>query len=343
MSYDELCRSIIRPPKEIYKTEDLGDDCFTMSGNEYVRTDFVITSVQGHIIQASHYEPIENSRISPIMPCVIFLHGNSSSRLEARNSLFLLTGYMTVVCFDFSGCGLSEGEYISLGWFEHYDVANLIDYLREERRVGKVALWGRSMGAVTALMYSCQNPKSIECMVLDSPFSDLKGVVLHLARQNASYVPEFLVKFLLGFVRKSIKSRAGFDIYKLKPINYLANSRIPAIFAYGTKDELIPITQFDDLYKSYKGNKELILFQNAGHNDIRPLSFCKQAGSFFCENLKVETLGRSPIQIPPHLITGDVIKKAKEIEHKNEFDMNRTGTVRFAADKYYQTIPRLGN
>jgi alpha/beta superfamily hydrolase len=38
---------------------------------------------------------------------------------------------ITVFSFDFSGCGLSEGEYISLGWNEKDDLKTVIDYLRE--------------------------------------------------------------------------------------------------------------------------------------------------------------------------------------------------------------------
>jgi len=40
--------------------------------------------------------------------CVIYLHGNSSSRLEALGILEFLIPYdIAVIAFDFSGCGLS--------------------------------------------------------------------------------------------------------------------------------------------------------------------------------------------------------------------------------------------
>ncbi len=102
------------------------------------------------------------------------MHGNSSSRLEALETVpYFLPANITLFCFDFAGCGLSEGEYISLGWFERDDLAMIIDYLRENRRVSTIGLWGRSMGAVTALLHGDRDP-SIAAMVLDSPFSNLK-------------------------------------------------------------------------------------------------------------------------------------------------------------------------
>ena len=85
----------------------------------------------------------------------------------------MLPSNITLFCFDFAGCGLSEGEYISLGWYEREDLAIIIEHIRKERRVSTIGLWGRSMGSVTALLYGDRDP-SIAGMVLDSPFSDMR-------------------------------------------------------------------------------------------------------------------------------------------------------------------------
>ncbi len=55
--------------------------------------------------------------------------------------------------FDFAGSGLSDGEYISLGYYEREDLAAVVEYLQKERNAGSIAIWGRSMGSATALMY----------------------------------------------------------------------------------------------------------------------------------------------------------------------------------------------
>ena len=64
-------------------------------------------------------------------PVVIYLHGNCSSRLEALHLVWpLLAKEICVCCFDFSGCGMSEGDYISLGYHEQQDLQTVIDYLK---------------------------------------------------------------------------------------------------------------------------------------------------------------------------------------------------------------------
>lgn len=62
------------------------------------------------------------------------------------------------------GSGMSEGQYVTLGAREVDDLASAVEYLRDEGSTSTIALWGRSMGAVTALLYSQRDP-SIAGMV----------------------------------------------------------------------------------------------------------------------------------------------------------------------------------
>lgn len=107
-----------------------------------------------------------------MLPVVVYLHGNSSSRLSALQYLEHLLPEVNVFTVDMSGSGRSEGEYISLGYHEKEDVRSVVRYLREEHQVERILLWGRSMGAATAILYAAKY-QNIEGLILDSPFSDL--------------------------------------------------------------------------------------------------------------------------------------------------------------------------
>jgi alpha-beta hydrolase superfamily lysophospholipase len=74
--------------------------------------------------------------------------------------------------------------------------------LRKERRVSTIGLWGRSMGAVTALLHADRDP-SIAGIVLDSPFSDMKILINELAKSYTK-IPSFLVSGALKLVRSTI-------------------------------------------------------------------------------------------------------------------------------------------
>mmetsp|Transcript_2182 Transcript_2182/g.5810 ORF Transcript_2182/g.5810 Transcript_2182/m.5810 type:complete len:399 (+) Transcript_2182:400-1596(+) len=93
---------------------------------------------------------------------VVYLHGNASARVEVVPNLsFLLAqvGVFGVVGIDFTGSGKSDGDYVSLGYYERVDLECVIQYLK--RVYGgpdgtdlEIILWGRSMGASTALMHA---------------------------------------------------------------------------------------------------------------------------------------------------------------------------------------------
>jgi len=78
------------------------------------------------------------------MPCVIYLHGNSSSRLEGlRAAPELLRRNINIFVFDFAGCGMSEGEYISLGWHEKDDLRIIVDFVEKLPGVSRIGIWGK--------------------------------------------------------------------------------------------------------------------------------------------------------------------------------------------------------
>jgi pimeloyl-ACP methyl ester carboxylesterase len=65
--------------------------------------------------------------------------------------------------FDFVGSGISEGEFISLGFFEAIDLQTVISLVLGKGN-SKIHLWGRSMGAATSTssihIYSYSLPRT---------------------------------------------------------------------------------------------------------------------------------------------------------------------------------------
>ena len=80
-------------------------------------------------------------------------------------------------------------------------------------------MWGRSMGAVTALMHADRDP-SIGGMVIDSAFTSLRKLAEELCKQYTK-IPGFILSGALGIVNSTIKSKAHFDINNLTPINHV--------------------------------------------------------------------------------------------------------------------------
>lgn len=288
--YAELWKGIIRPPRKAYETKDLGPCIFSIGKNMYQRSDTVLKNSRGHNLMCSHWGPRPSERVAEKLPVVIYLHGNCSSRLEAIPTLqVLLPSNITVFCFDFSGCGLSDGEYLSLGYHEREDLAMVVTHLRESNDVTCIGLWGRSMGASIALLHADRDP-AIAGVVLDSPFSDLKVLCEELANVYANFlVPKWVVSIALHMVRASIKQHVGFDIFELAPIRHVKNSYIPAIFTAAHQDDYIRPHHAKELHALYAGDKDFVMVEG-DHNSLRSKFFLDTVATFFFHTLQCDRL-----------------------------------------------------
>ena len=163
---------------------------------------------------------------------------------------------------------------MSVGHAQHeqHDVATVVKYLMQKRGFERVALWGRSMGAVAALLfaqselYQTIRPATL---VLDSPFCSFPRLVDDLIKGGAIRVPRLAVKTVLSMVRSSVRKRTGADIYKLEPIRDCGTSTMPSLFVTADRDEMIPNEHGASLNNMWGGPSMQVTF-HGGHNTPRP-------------------------------------------------------------------------
>ncbi|KAK1414146.1 hypothetical protein QVD17_29887 [Tagetes erecta] len=277
---EQLINFIIRPPRAEYDPDnDLLDQEFMLKGKWFQRKDIEIVNSRGDALKCSHYVPVVSPEGKPL-PCVIYCHGNSGCRADASEAaIILLPSNITVFTLDFSGSGLSGGEHVSLGWYEKDDLKSVVDYLRADGNVSLIGLWGRSMGAVTSLMYGAEDP-SIAGMVLDSPFSDLVDLMMELVDTYKIRLPKFTVKFAIQYMRRAILKKAKFDIVELNTIKVAKSSFVPVLFGHASDDDFIQPHHSDRIYEAYTGDKNIIKFEG-DHNSPRPQFYFDSIDIFF--------------------------------------------------------------
>ena len=279
--------------------EALGPPAFTFCGKRFTRTDFVLRTKRGMNLECSHWEPVE--RTVDKLPVVIYMHGNSSARVEVLPQLsYLLSLGVAVFSFDFAGSGKSDGEYVSLGYYEREDLACIVAHLRATGVVSTIALWGRSMGAATALMFGDRDP-SIACMILDSPFADLTQLaeeMVEKGREQGIVVPTFVVSVALRMIQNSVKKQANVNIKHISPVSHVDKCFIPALFVAGEHDDFIKKHHAETLYERYAGDKNLIIVEG-DHNSPRPKFMFDSASIFLQTCLQIPNAWALPV--PPSM------------------------------------------
>ena len=285
ITYESLWKAIIRPPRDYYREEDLGPSAFEFNGRLYIRKDFEILDFRGKLLKLSFIEPESKERPADVMPCVIYIHANSSSRVEGiNNKKYLLKNDINICTFDFEGSGYSEGEYISLGYHEKYQVKNVVDFVEKYPGVGEIGLWGRSMGAATTLIYASMD-KRIKAVVVDSPFSDFRRVAKEMCLAQIS-IPGFLIEGAISIIGKSVFKKNGMKINEIKAIDAVKNCNIPVIFIHAKDDNIVNYQHSLDLFKNYAGNDKELKEVLGGHNGKRPNLLLQHVGRFFFSHLK---------------------------------------------------------
>jgi len=250
-----------------------------LKGRWYQRKDLEVKNIRGDILQCSHYMPVERPEDRPL-PCVIYCHGNSGCRADASEAaIVLLPSNITIFTLDFSGSGLSGGEHVTLGWNEKDDLKAVVEYLRTDGNVSLIGLWGRSMGAVTSLMYGAEDP-SIAAMVLDSPFSDLVDLMMELVDTYKFRLPKFTIKFAIQYMRRAVQKKANFNITDLNTIKVAKSCFVPVLFGHAVDDDFIQPHHSERIYEAYIGDKNIIKF-DGDHNSPRPQFYFDSINIFF--------------------------------------------------------------
>lgn len=270
---DNITAAIVRPPRARYTKLDLGPIRIRTKGTEYAREDFEVYNDRGIVIRGSLWAVINpDKKLSDC--CIIYLHPNSGSRIDVVRTRVMSVAAQSKcnVCgFDFSGCGDSGGEYVSLGVTEKEDLCAVMSHLLH-RGCKKFVLWGRSMGAATAAMfygaYRDLAKHVVVAMILDSPFTSFQGLAQEYSNGKMQ-IPRIMLSPAIHFLRRTVRKRCDFDILQVNPMAAAPLCKVPTIVLSGDADKIVPPALSEELYEALGGPKIRISFEG-GHNSQRP-------------------------------------------------------------------------
>ena len=280
MGYEQLVCTVVRPPRVSYGVEDLGMPCKRVNGAFVERVDFEVANDRGETLRCSRWAPNPATRRH-----ILYLHSNSSCRLAVVRSPLLATAASlgaTLVAFDFAGCGISDGDVVTLGIHERADVAKLIATIKARDPAAQIVLWGRSMGAASALLYcEAYDDPAVSALVLDSPFLSLKTLADDVVKRVAPKAPRCGVACLLCCLKRSVKSRTGgVDVMKVSCEPAARKATRPALFVSGVRDVLAPPkTHGEPLQRAYAAPSKLLTFDGE-HNSPRPRWIYEETRAF---------------------------------------------------------------
>jgi pimeloyl-ACP methyl ester carboxylesterase len=202
-------------------------------------------------------------------PTLIFVHGiggvRSADNLVELASRVAAQGY-GVLMFDLRCHGSSEGELISAGYFERFDLLGAFDFLVDRGLPPEhIGVLGVSMGAAVSVLAAADEP-AICALVVDSPYARASDLI---AQETASKtdIPEWMAPVFLPGVKILALALHGIDIGALVPEEAVRSLKYPILIIHGTGDTRIPSDHGERIHKAAHRDSNIWLVPEVDHVD----------------------------------------------------------------------------
>lgn len=213
----------------------------------------------GYQLAAEEFLPEEESH-----KWVLLLHGYTGWKEEMYPFAYWYYGEgYHVIAPDLRCSGESEGDFIGMGWTDHYDCMLWINYILEQDEEAEIVIHGQSMGASTALMMTGEETLSdhVKAVVSDCAYTDAYSMF-------GEKITEWFGLPAFPFVDSAcfmLKLRGGYNLKDASALNAVKKSSTPTLFIHGDEDAMISVEMSVELYEAAVCEKELLIVEGAGH------------------------------------------------------------------------------
>jgi len=192
-----------------------------------------------------------------------------------------------VVLYSYRGMPGSDRAPVTFGIKEVLELQAAIAFARKRIPNARIGLLGYSMGAVVSMLGAAGEP-GVQALVLDSPFSDLRRLLIESVRR-ASKLPGTPFVWLAGLMFW-IRTRNWISECNSMDVLTALEAR-PLFFIHGGADDITSVNHSRRLYDAYRGPREIWIVQGAPHTGAyfadRPL-YVERVAGFFARHLGLD-------------------------------------------------------
>jgi fermentation-respiration switch protein FrsA (DUF1100 family) len=222
---------------------------------------------------------------------VIVSGGHKGQRQNSLGiSVALWRKGFNVILYSYRGMPGSDRAPITLGIKEVLELQAVIAFARKRMANARIGVLGYSMGAVVSLLGAAGEP-GVQALVLDSPFSDLRSLLIENVRR-ATKLPGSPFVWLADCMLW-LRTRTWMSECSPREVLSSLEPR-PLFFIHGGADDITSVNHSRRLYDAYRGPREIWIVQGAPHTGAyfadRPL-YVERVAGFFARHLGLDVSG----------------------------------------------------
>lgn len=257
--------------------------------------DRILNNQDGKIMDAYSYYVDQKSDKTVIIHGGFRGNWNNGIVMDEYND-FYQAGY-NMIFVDPRATGASGGDFVTYGEYESDDVLHWINYEVNKNPQQKILLYGGSMGAATMMSVLAKNiPANVKGIIENCGF---KSIDEQLRFTYSSTVAPMLAPIFGNLDIVADKEHEDLYLGLLKEyyfdremhLNTIENlpvqgmmSSLPKLIIHGSEDNVLPVSNAQELFDLSGGYKDLLIVEGAGHGEaqtVAPQAYQQHVTAFY--------------------------------------------------------------
>jgi len=220
---------------------------------------YTVRSEDGLTLAARYFAP-ENGSPRGI---VLMVHGYRSDPMNDFSCAVQDMRRMGMGCFliEHRAHLTSEGDTITFGIRERYDIRTWARFLDTHFPGVPVIFDGISMGGTTVMLAAALDlPKNVCGIIADCGYTSMKEIFEQVIRVGFHLPPWPFIPLASLYCRL----KNGFGFADITAQEALAKAKVPVILAHGTADTFVPFSMGEKIYEAVKGKIDVTFIAAEG-------------------------------------------------------------------------------
>ncbi len=167
---------------------------------------------------------------------------------------------LNVLMFDFRAHGRSQGQISTFGYLERRDVQGAVRFVKEEKRMRRVALVGFSLGGMVSILAAPVCPE-VDVVVADGSPARIRSALAVWGLEHG--LPAWFVSLPAWLAIVGASLRLGVNLFDYEPVRWVGKiAPHPLMIIHGELDQYCP--DFEELLAAAHPT-EVWRLPNVGH------------------------------------------------------------------------------